>query len=1256
MRKIEQFINQYPLSKTLRFRLIPVGNTQKNFELNNMLQEDEQRAEHYIQAKRIIDRYHRYYIDSVLSDVTSAKGFDDFLENVRNYSDLYAKTERDKSALSEKEAAMRKFIANALQSSETYKYLFKQELIKKILPEYLDSIGDEEGKETIGEFIGFSTYFTGFFNNRKNMYSAEEKSTAISYRCINENLPKFLDNIKVFKNADIANILAEQFAMLNENFSGIYNLNAEDIFSVDYFPFVLSQKGIETYNSLIGGYTNSDGIKVQGLNEYINLYNQNIHKSDKDKKRIPKLKPLFKQILSEKGSISFIPEKFESDDALLESVNQFYQERTGEAESIKNTLARIKELFSDFSQYDLNGIFVKNGLDLTTVCSSAFGYWGTVKDAWNEAYDTQNKKKDTQAYMDKRRKTYNSIESFSLEAIQCYAQTVKAEEKANDICEWIKAVIIEKSDAVEKTFTAAQSLIENPYTDEKRLFNNEQAVALIKNALDAVKDLERTMKLFGGTGKEAGKDEVFYGEYTIRYERLCEIDALYDKVRNYMTQKPYKTDKIKLNFQNPQFLGGWDRNKESDYSAVLLKKAGCYYIAIMDSNFKKVFESIPEVKAGEQKYEKVVYKLLPGPNKMLPKVFFSKKGIESFNPPAEVLKKYALGTHKTGANFNIDDCHCLIDYFKSAINIHPDWSKFDFRFSETTTYRTIADFYNEVKNQGYKISFRDVPEAYVNSLINEGKLYLFQIYNKDFSEHSSGTPNLHTLYFKMLFDERNLKNVVFKLNGESEMFYRKASIAQKDKIVHPKNQPIKNKNENNKKQTSTFAYDITKDYRYTVDRFMLHIPITLNFTAGGSSNMNLSVRQALKSCKNNYVIGIDRGERNLLYISVIDSAGNIVEQFSLNEIINEHKGNTYHTDYHALLDAKEKERLESRVNWKTVENIKELKEGYISQVVHKICRLVEKYDAIIVMEDLNFGFKRVRGGKFEKSVYQKFEKMLIDKLNYCADKSKEPEEIGGVLNAYQLTNKFDSFKNTGKQNGFIFYVPAFLTSKIDPITGFADFLHPRYESVPAARELIGSFDSISFNKAEGYFEMALDYDKFSKSNAYGKKKWTICTYGNRIETFRNSEKNNEWDNREVDLTAALTELFEKYGMDIYGDIKAQAVLQTKEEFFERLIKLLALTLQMRNSETGNIHKDYLISPVKNSNGEFYNSDHYKERINAPLPSDADANGAYNIAKKGLWVIEQLQKADSAEELKNVKLAISNAEWMEYAQANPCVEK
>lgn len=46
-------------------------------------------------------------------------------------------------------------------------------------------------------------------------------------------------------------------------------------------------------------------------------------------------------------------------------------------------------------------------------------------------------------------------------------------------------------------------------------------------------------------------------------------------------------------------------------------------------------------------------------------------------------------------------------------------------------------------------------------------------------------------------------------------------------------------------------------------------------------------------------------------------------------------------------------------------------------VIHYIAQLVVKYNAVVAMEDLNYGFKTGRF-KVERQVYQKFETMLIE--------------------------------------------------------------------------------------------------------------------------------------------------------------------------------------------------------------------------------------------------------------------------------------
>jgi CRISPR-associated protein Cpf1 len=362
--------------------------------------------------------------------------------------------------------------------------------------------------------------------------------------------------------------------------------------------------------------------------------------------------------------------------------------------------------------------------------------------------------------------------------------------------------------------------------------------------------------------------------------------------------------------------------------------------------------------------------------------------------------------------------------------------------------------------------------------------------------------------------------------------------------------------------------------------------------------------------------------------------GNIKYQTSLNVI------NNY--DYHDKLTEREKERDEERKSWQTIEGIKDLKEGYLSQAIHKICNLMIEYNAIVVLEDLNFGFMRGRQ-KFEHSVYQKFEKMLIDKLNYLADKKKNPQEIGGLLKAYQLTNQFKSFKELGKQSGFLFYTQAWNTSKIDPVTGFVNLFDTRYTNKENARKFFSNFEDIRFNKEKNYFEFEFDYNNFTTKAEETRTKWTLCTFGERIETFRNSEKSSQWDNKTIDLTNSFKELFEKYGIT-YSDLKEQIVSQEKKEFFEELLHLLRLTLQMRNSKS-NTDVDYIISPVADEKGNFYLS----SKCDKSLPQDADANGAYNIARKGIMIVERIKASKKGEKLD---LAISNKDWLKFAQNKP----
>ncbi len=1269
MKTLAQFTNKYQLSKTLKFELIPQGKTDYYIEKNGILNKDEQRAEDYKKVKKIIDDYHKYFINIAL-DGQSLTGLDEYFYLYK----IAQKDDTQKKQFEDVQLKLRKQISERFSkhpNSEIrnkFKNLFAKELIKEDL---INFVSNNDDLLLVKGFENFTTYFTGFHENRANMYVPEDKSTAIAFRLIHQNLPKFIDNMRLFEKV-MHSPVKDKLPELLINLEPYIQVNdVSEMFELNYFNETLTQIGIDKYNYLLGGYVSDDGkLKIKGLNEYINLHNQIAKKEDK----IGRLKPLFKQILSDRNTISFLQEEFTSDTDLLEAVEKLYQElKTYVFDVSDNNITTLPELITQLNTFDLDKVYLKNDLGLTDISQKMFGTWSVFQQAIYAEFTVNYKgkvKPDTEKYEQEQAKYFKRFDSFSIAHLNEALRLLPDASLHKNVEDYFKLLGRNETQGQPDLFTlteqhydAAQNLL-NSYSNNKSLVQDQAAIEKLKALLDSIKNIQHFVKPLLGKGNEPEKDDKFYGELDKIWNTLDQITPMYNKVRNYVTRKPYSLEKFKLNFENSTLLDGWDANKEEANTSVLLEKEGNYYLAIMDKKHNKVFRDLPSPLSSDDALLKMSYLQAADPSKdvqnlmVINGVTVKKNGRKEKdgenigeNLVLEALKNEHLPTEineirkrksysKPNENFSKSDLVKFIDYYK--LRTIEYFKAFKFEFYPSELYSNFSDFTEHINQQAYQINFKKVSHKYINQLVDEGKLYLFKIYNKDFSPNSKGTPNMHTLYWRMLFDENNLKNVVYKLNGQAEVFYRKASIKPENAIVHKAHEAINNKNLLNPKKQSTFDYDIVKDKRFTVNKYQFHVPITLNFKANGTGNINLDVNEFIQQNGISHIIGIDRGERHLLYLTVINIKGEIVEQFSLNEIVNEYNGQQHRINYHNLLATKEGDRDEARKNWKTIENIKELKEGYLSQVIHKITQLMVKYNAIVVLEDLNTGFMRGRQ-KVEKQVYQKFEKMLIDKLNYYVDKKAEATEVGGSLNALQLTNQFVNFQKLGKQSGFLYYVPAWNTSKIDPVTGFVSLFNTKYENQEKAIAFFKKFDAIRFNKNQNYFEFSFNYKNFTNKDAGIKTNWTVCTYGDRVITYRNKEKNNQWDNKEVNLTQEFINLFNKHQIDYnQSNLQAQITNTTDKAFLEALLNLFKLTLQLRNSIT-NSEVDYLISPVADENGYFFDS----RKAPVYLPQNADANGANNIARKGLWVVEQIKQT---KDLKKLKLAITNAEWLSFVQA------
>ena len=1316
-KSIAEFTNLYSLSKTLRFELRPIAETKENIEKGKFLESDKKKSEDYKDVKKIIDNYHKYFIDDVLKNAT----FDwkKLEEAIREYS----KNKSDDFAVENEQKKLREEILKLFTSDKRYKALTAatpKDLFDTILPKWFGEKSNPDLNEAALEtFQKFTSYFTGFQENRKNVYSAEPIPTAVPYRIVNDNFPKFLQNISIFKTIQekcpqvIEDVEKELSSYLGKE-------KLADIFTLESFNKYLgqggkeNQRGIDFYNQIIGGIAEKEGGQnLRGINQFLNLYWQQNPEFAKENRRI-KMVPLYKQILSDRSSLSFKIESIENDKELKIALLECADKLEGKNEEKKSVFEDTCDLFESLKNQNLREIYI-NRKDINTVSRILTGDWSWLQARMNvyadEKFTTKVEKARWQKSLEdegenKSKGFYslaelNEVLEYSSENAaetdiritdyfehRCRYYIEKETERFVQGSELVALSIKEMCDDIQTKRKGMDKVLEN-LSDEKQLREKSDDVVVIKDYLDAVQNLLHRIKPIKVNG--AG-DSSFYSIFDPIYSALSEVISVYNKTRNYITKKAASPEKYKLNFDNPTLADGWDLNKEQANTSVLLRKDGMYYLGIMNPKNKPKFAEKYEVADGQTCYEKMIYKLLPGPNKMLPKVFFSTKGKETFNPPENILKGYEEGKHKKGENFDINFCYELIDWFKSAINQHEDWKKFGFKFSDTKSYKDISDFYREVTEQGYKLTFINIPSSEIEKMVSEGKLYLFQIYNKDFAPGASGMPNMHTLYWKNLFSKENLKNVCLKLNGEAELFYRPAGI--KNPAVHKEGSYLVNRTtedgdsipekiyleiyknangkldslsdeaksykENHKVVIKKASHEIIKDRHYTEAKFLFHVPLSINFKATGNSfSINENVRKFLKNNPDVNIIGLDRGERHLIYLSLINQKGEILKQFTFNEVERNKNGQMVKVNYHEKLDQREKERGAARKSWQEIGKIAELKEGYLSAVIHQLTKLMVENNAIVVMEDLNFGFKR---GRFhvEKQVYQKFEHMLIDKLNYLVFKDRSLNEPGGVLNGYQLAGQFESFQKLGKQSGMLFYVPAGYTSKIDPKTGFVSMMNFKdLTNVHKKRDFFSKFDDIYFDQQSNSFIFTFDYKNFDgKAKEEMKQtRWSVYSKDKRIVYYA---KTKVYD--DVQPTEELKALFETSGIDyksgnpildfimsIGADLKDGAK-PSKEiaDFWDRLLYYFKLILQMRNSNARS-GEDYIISPVMAADGTFFDSrEEIKKGEEAKLPVDADANGAYHIALKGLSLINKINLAKD-EELKKFDMKISNADWFKFAQ-------
>jgi len=559
----QNLTNHYSVNKTLTLELKPVGATREHLCAHQIIESDETIAECFAKIKKMIDEVHKTVIEEALTDTSLSDK--KILSEIALYDYYESFLAGDLEQLKSTEEVLRNAIVKKLKEHPYYNGLFGEKVVKETLPKFAKT---QEEMDVIDVFNRFTTYLTNYHKGRETLYSAEEKHFTVAYRLIHENLPKHMQNLRVYErlcasDCDI-NFFHEIKAL--EEFLG--KIKLEDVFSVNGFNSVLTQKGIDRYNQIVGGIA-TENTKLKGLNEVINLWNQ-AHPTEK----LPKFSPLYKQMLSDAETKSFVIDKFENDEQVYEALERSFEELATVTSTKIGSVLTYESFYGDIKEYDKNGIFISSD-KLADLSVLLFGKWNLLKSLISLNYDKNyagKKKPTTAAYDTEKEKALKKVKAYSVAELEEIIVNNSEDVNHADILGVLRANaldILSECKVAERELKHALSLSSK---SEKTLKKNDKLISAMKTYLDSIKDVQSPLRLLQANMTAAMKDERFYSDLTALWDSFLPFNSLYNKVRDYVTAKPFSKDKLKLNFGSASFLNGWDSDNIDTRLGILFTK------------------------------------------------------------------------------------------------------------------------------------------------------------------------------------------------------------------------------------------------------------------------------------------------------------------------------------------------------------------------------------------------------------------------------------------------------------------------------------------------------------------------------------------------------------------------------------------------------------------------------------------------------------------------------------------------------------
>ncbi len=1268
--RFKDFNEKFPLTKTLRFELKPAAATAQHInwearDARDIFPEDRKRNAARPHLKEKMNELLAVFIDDALErlalDLHDIERYLAVRRDMARASDAkrrralageLRKLEQDIArkvgaffgtggGKKNAGAAAGPFRSEKLHGATIDDFAKSEKIFALLKRHYADN---QEFLRHLAAFEKFSSALKDLKLNREHYFKGELQSGTIARRVV-ENLGFFARNCVVF----------EQHLRPRQKELKLAPDEVE-MFSPRAFNRVLSYRGIEEYNRKIGGAGGEAGeVSEEGINQRINHFNQT---RSKDERPLPHLVPLYRQIGAPR---ELRVEYIDSDQALLEVLEHV-------AEQAPLLWAQARRFFEDFfAKLERGGhqeekIYLHKST-VRAVAQEILSEWQALNDlfrgkkAISKDYTTLGALRNLVEQSGTAWRRLGDGAPLSWEDFvarwryNTLARITGGEVRSVHADHRAKAAF-KPLPSLQKKFDDAVAELRAAVARKRRPAKGawEAMVRAWREYLEAYVELarlEHTFRVRTNKGKEdaldaipeESKDTAFYDAWRLLEHRIAELrpQKAFNKIRNYLTKVTDVPKEVRVYF-SPNFLEGWSKTKLSDNLGLFVRDGeGALHLAVFSgaAAVRALCENAPTAHrgGGKPEWEMFMLQIMADPAKDIPNLMMingvatrktgARQGGENKilrehkrkHLPAEVfalVEKYGYGK-KLAREVVGDAIDTFIEYYKKCLIQYHERRGTGLSFSFKERYDSYEEFVGDVRQQAVKAWWQPLDVALLDRLVGEGKVLLFRICNKDLCTRACGAPNTHTILFRTLFSDENMSQVPlrFMLAGSGKIFLRDrredkphAKMLASGKLARRGDEPV------------------YEQHRYYERKLHFHFPVKINnhLKERQHKEFNEEVRVKLLEIPR-AVLGVDRGERHLLYWALVDARGRYREGGDLNTIGG--------ADYARLLEARAQERKEAKQQWRAVENIAKLKAGYLSHVMHFLVQKALEHDAVIALENLHFRFMQKRGGQFERSVYQQFQKALLEKLQLVIDKENPHAFSAPQLVCLREGKRATvSLQKLQGQHGIVFFVSPDYTSTTCPQCGWRKDLYLNYrgggveqvkkEVERRIEELYGEEGAIHIT-----YRREEDGGTVRLTSAVDRLRWDAATRKTvaisaaaLTDALRRVVGAGAPEGALPGFSGAVAGMGTaiQSGNNVMEEMLACDDAATWRAFVYYLNTLLQIRNHYREGEKEQEEVDFLQCPRCG----------FDTRAEDAHLKNGDAVGAYNIARKGLIALEQLR--------------------------------